>query len=511
MFRNRIRLVGVLAGALVTGLTEQAKADGLDTPAGGVRQVGRGGAWVARADDPLAAFVNPAAMVRNANGVHVGSHLMLREHCFERLGDGGVPVAPGPSLAAAQGPVCADIAPFPNPQLAIQHRIADRVWLGFAAVGPHKHGKASWPDVIRYQNKVGVPNQPHPAPQRYLMLDDDALLVYPTVSVAVALRRNLSLGVGLVWGIAKFQFSNMVAGTGVAPEGFNQDIKSTIDGFDGFIPGLILSALYSPTKRFDIAGTFRYSDAIRATTNLKVQPTYYSSGGDVNAAALSDPSLVTERERAGTFRFDIPMEARLGFRYHQPRASAGYGQPWVAKHGEQVRDAMSQDLFDVEVDLTYANTSAVDRIEIRLGSDIPINLGDGLTVSAPTNADMPRNWRDTLGVRLGGELVAIPDLLAVRAGGFFESKAVADADLSLDFHQGYKAGVGGGATLRLSRFDISAAYQHTFYGALDNGGAGNARGLSGNPDKDFRTDFVVNGGRATGSLDEVALGLTVHY
>jgi long-chain fatty acid transport protein len=511
MLRNRLRAASALAGALATGLAAQAKADGLDTPAGGVVQVGRGGAWVARADDPLAAFVNPAAMVRNPNGVHVGSHLMFREHCFERLGEGGLPVAPGPSLAPAPGPVCADIAPFPNPQVAIQHRLSSRVWLGFAAVGPHKHGKATWPDIARYKSNFHIENQPHPAPQRYLMLDDDALLVNPTVSVAVALRPNLSLGVGLVWGIAKFQFSNMVAGTGVAPERFDQDIKSTIDGFDGFIPGLILSALYSPTRRVDIAGTFRYSDAIRANTNLKVQPVYYTLGGDVNAAALSDPNLVTEREGAATFRFNIPMEARLGFRYHHPRASGGYSQPWVAKHGKPVRDAMSQDLFDVEVDLTYANTSAVDRIEIRLGSDIPINLGPGLTVSAPTNADMPRNWRDTLGVRLGGELVAIPDLLAVRAGGFFESKAVADADLSLDFHQGYKAGVGGGATLRLSRFDISAAYQHTFYGALDNGGAGNARGLSGNPTKGFRTDFVVNGGRATSSLDEVALGVTVHY
>lgn len=507
MTKQRMKVAAAIAGAWVLAGSNEARADGLDTPAAGAMQMGRAGAWVARADDPLAAFVNPAAMVRNPNGVHVGSHLMFREHCFERRGPDGQGVSPGGTLGPAPGPVCADIAPFPNPQVGVQHRIAQRVWIGFAAVGPHKHGKATWPDAISYNNRFNV-SVPHPAPQRYLMLDDEALLVYPTFSVAVALRDNLSLGVGLVWGLAKFKFSNMVAGLGTNPENFGQDIKSTIDGFDGFIPGFILSGLFSPSSRVDLGWTFRYSDAIRSSTNLKVQPNYYTTGG---AVETQNPSPATERENAGTFRFDIPMEARLGVRYRHPRASAGLGQPWVARQGSPVRDAMSSDLFDVEVDLTYANTSAVDDIQIRLGADIPIALGGGLSVSAPTNADMPRNWRDTLGVRLGGEFVAIPDLIAVRAGGFFESKAVADADLSLDFHQGFKAGVGGGATVRLGRFDVTAGYQHTFFGALDNGGNGNAKGLSGDPSKDFRTDFAVNGGRVTASLDEVALGLTVHY
>ena len=135
---------------------------------------------------------------------------------------------------------------------------------------------------------------------------------------------------------------------------------------------------------------------------------------------------------------------------------------------------------------------------------------NGATI--PTNADSPRNWRDVLGVRVGGEYVPIPDLLAVRAGGFFESKGVDDANLSLDFHQGFRAGVAGGLTVRLGVVDIALAYQHTFFGTLDNAGKGTTKATSGDATTDdFRSRQAVNGGSATSSLNEVALGVTLHF
>jgi long-chain fatty acid transport protein len=189
-----------------------------------------------------------------------------------------------------------------------------------------------------------------------------------------------------------------------------------------------------------------------------------------------------------------------------------------ARYGKWARDAMSQDLFDVEVDVTWAHNSAVDVVELRMNPGIRINGTPGFV---PENGDIPHQWKEVIGVRLGGEVIPIPDLLAVRAGGFFESKGQDDAYLNIDFHQGWRAGIATGLTVRLSRFDISAAYQHTFFGALDNGGAGALRGLSGDattgastpddPSDDFRTHQIVNGGRATSSLDEVALGATVRF
>jgi hypothetical protein len=504
-------LTGVLCAAAVTLAAGEVRADGLESPASGTMQLGRGGAWLARADDPLAAFFNPAAMVRNPSGVHLGATLMLRSHCYERRGPDGQPLSPGGGLLSAPDPVCAKIGPFPNPQIGATFHFAKRWAIGIAVVGPHKHGKAVWPDVIQYPNKFGVQDADHPSPQRYLLLEDDALLVYPTVSIGFAILKNLSIGAGFTWGVAKFGFSNMAAAISTPTDDFTKDIKAKISGFDGFIPGFMVSLLYSPTRRIDLAAYYRYSDAIRAAVDLYAQANYYK-GGRVDEQAINDPNNITDVAKAGSFKFQIPMEARLGFRYHHPRSRFaerdGDLPSWVKKHEGWARDALATDLFDVEVDLTWSHNSAAQAVEIHMMEGIHINGTPGYV---PPDASMPRQWRDVVGVRLGGEVVAIPGLLALRAGGFFESKGVDDRYLNLDFHQGYKGGVAGGVTVRAWRFDISAAYQHTFFGALDNGGNGAVHALSGDATTGYRTPQVVNGGRATAKLDEVALGATVHF
>ena len=500
----------VLAPALalfVSGLAVDARADGFDTPAAGVAQMGRGGAWVARADDPLAAFFNPAAMVRNPNGVHVGSHLMVRRQCFERLGADGQPLSPGGGLNAPTDPVCAEIAPFPNPQLGATFRIGRRFAVGLAVVGPHKTGKAAWPDVVSYANKFGIV-APHPAATRYLMLEDDATLAYPTLSAAFAVTSKLSIGAGFVWGLANFGFSNMAPAVSSPSDDFSTDIKAKLSGFDGFVPGVVLSALFSPSKRIDIAGTFRYSDAIRSSIDLYAQSNYYTQGR-VNEDAIRDPANITDVKNAGTFKLQIPMEARLGFRYHKPRyETPSAGQRWLAKHQGAARDAMSEDLFDLEADLTYSQNSAVQSIQVRMNEATRINGTPGYV---PANADVPRRWRDIIGMRVGGEFVLIPDLIALRAGGFFESKGVDDAYVSLDFQQAMKFGVSAGATVRIAMLDVSAGYSHTFFAAQDNHGKGAVHGLAGDATANFRTPQVINGGRQTGDLDEVALGVTAHF
>jgi long-chain fatty acid transport protein len=170
---------------------------------------------------------------------------------------------------------------------------------------------------------------------------------------------------------------------------------------------------------------------------------------------------------------------------------------------------MSEDLFDVALDLTWANNSALDAVKVRFDEGIPVRGTDVGFV--PVNADVPHNWKDVLGVRVGGDVVALPNLLAFRAGGFFETRGQDDASLNLDFHLGWRAGVAAGATVRIGPVDVSAAYQHTFFGTLDNGGDGEIKALSGDASTGFRSVQSVNGGRLESSLDEVALGATLRF
>jgi len=513
--------MGLRAGLLLalTGLAMPAEAsNALDSPEGGVEQVARGGAWLARADDPMATYYNPAAIVRHPNAVHVGAQLMIRSHCFERQDVDGNPVAPRPGFSPPPDPICANAPPFPNPQLGATFRIHRQFALGLAVLAPHTNGNVTWDPTTTYANAFGA-EVPQPSSTRYMLIDSKPLLVLPTLSVAYAPIKELSIGAGFTWGISDLQISNTaepISSVRCAdpnapcpspgnpqPDDFQDDIFAKLSGGDRFIPGFVASVLYSPIRQLDVAAWYRFSDAIRTSIDLEALAPYYNPAGDLNA----NPS-VTDVKDAGRFKLPIPMEARLGLRYHHPRKGAR-SQAWVEKHRGWARDAFSQDLFDVEVDVTWAHNSQIDRVEILLNEAYNVN---GTTGRVPRDASVPHPYKDVVGVRLGGEYIPIPDLLAVRLGGFFESKGIDDEDLFIDFHLSERIGIAGGLSVRLGPVDIAASYQHTFFLALDNGGQGQIKALSGGSDNgDGRSLQAVNGGRATSSLDEVGLGVTYHY
>ena len=531
---RRRRFARAGAGAallLVSGSSAVASAsNGLDSPEVGVVQMSRGGAWLARADNALAAYFNPAAMAFNPSSVHLGLHLMFPSRCYERRGEDGQPVAPGGQLtnpppdevcagddAGETGQAWADregvstIFPFPNPQIAASFRILKQLAVGIAVLGPHAQGVVSWPATISYANAAGF-EQEHPAPQRYMIMEQNAIALFPTVSIAYRPIKQLSFGAGFTWGLAALEFSNMTEITSSppgTPDDFRRDALAKISGFDGFIPGLVASVQWEPSRRFDVAAWYRLSDAIDTRVDLDIWAPFYTNQGLIN-----DDAVKTEVKDAGYFRLAIPMEARIGVRYKHPRQGA-QTQEWVSKYGAWGRDSWSEDVFDVEVDLTWAHNSAVEEIELIFDEAYPINTDSGTAGSIPTNASLPRQWKDVVGVRLGGEVVPIPDLLAVRAGGFFESKGVDDAYLNLDFHLSERVGLALGTGVRLGPVDINLGYQHTFFFDLDNGGKGEVRTITGDQttgtDPPQRTRQTVNGGRASASLDEISLGGTFHF
>src|SRR3954471_18511841 len=99
--RSPLRGAGAaLATTTATTAGSAAASSRIDSPESGVVQVGRGSAWLARADDPLAAYYNPAAMAFQANGVHAGAQFMMANRCFTPLGTDGKPVAAGPGIPA---------------------------------------------------------------------------------------------------------------------------------------------------------------------------------------------------------------------------------------------------------------------------------------------------------------------------------------------------------------------------------------------------------------------------
>ncbi|XXX75363.1 hypothetical protein WMF30_47720 [Sorangium sp. So ce134] len=520
MRRGAAGAAGAAFAAMVAAGAARASS-GLDSPDIGVLQLGRGGAWVARADDPLAAYFNPAGLAAQRSSAHGGVHFIHLAQCFTRLGPDGRPVPPSattaiPAPGGEGGPdpeVCAEGGLFPNPQLAATLRVSDALALGVAVLGPHGVGERAWPESLAYTHpRFGEMTQP--SPQRYLLTSLDALMLMPTLSVGFTPAQGVSIGAGFIWGAAVIDFVNFAEATsGKGGDDFNAhgDLRSRAKAEDLFVPGFVLGARWAATAHLDLGAWFKWQDAVRAKTDLTIESRYWTPAGlkNENPCRSEPPGCnVTEERDAGDLRMPIPMEAKLGLRYHRPRAfSLRPARPSAAEPG--VRDPMVDDLFDVELDFTWANNSAVDAIEVRFREGIPVR---GTVVgTVPPSADVPHRWRDVLGVRLGGDFVVLQNLLALRAGGFYEHKGQDDADLNLDFHLGYRIGVGAGVTARIGPVDISAAFQHTFFGPLDNGGNGRIKAVSGAVPSGYRSIQSVNGGRFESSLDEFGLSGTMRF
>jgi len=354
-----------------------------------------------------------------------------------------------------------------------------------------------------------------------MLVESDALIINPTVSVSYAPLPNLSFGLGFIWGVASIDFVNFTEG--LSPPGgatsstdqfsTNADVRAHLKAKDLFVPGFVLGGLWSANDSLDLGAWFKWQDAIKSESgDLRLESLYWKTGGAKNdnpcAMSPEGPDCnITDAPGVGRLTFRIPMEAKLGVRYHMKRF-APTRPTWAKRENRRVRDPLSEDLFDDEVNFTWAHNSVVDNLELRFQEGIAVR---GTPGSVPVNADVPHMWKDVIGVRLGGDFVVIPNTLALRAGGFFETKGQSDEYLNIDFVASEKMGLGGGATVRLGPVDISAAFQHTFYGTLDNKGKGAVKALSGDAESGYRSRQAINGGILKASLNEFALSGTARF
>lgn len=525
----RLSLLAKLSSSAVTlavlSISATAAAsNAFEIPDHGVEQFGRGGAWVARASDPMAAWFNPAALATQESGVSLGVSLLWTKTCFNRMNANGEPqtITQG-SMTRTYPETCNENSgtPFPNPSLAGNFRINDKLAVGLAVLGPHAGGEATWPDLVEGTDDKGNPASV-PAPTRYMLLKQHGLVVHPAISVGYSVMPDLHLGAGFVWGIASFEFQNIAVSLTQQEEGWSNDIGAKLAAKDLFVPGFILGALWEPTSNIDIGAWFRWSDAIKATGEAEIFGDYYK-GDKVRAESeycelengTTGRQNCTHTPKGETkLKINQPIEAKLGVRYHHPREAA------VKSEGRRVRDPLAEDLFDIEVDFTYARNSVMENLEIRFPPNIPIAWKAGADV--PVNADVAHHFKDVFGVRVGGDYVIMPSKLAVRAGGFFETRGQDPAFANIDFVPAQRFGLTAGATMRFGPVDVNIAGGHVFGSKHDNEGEGDLPALAGTPTGEYtsrttgkttlyRTPFAVNDGWVQQSVTVAQVGATYRF
>lgn len=509
-------------------------------PDNGSEQLARGGAWVARASDPLAAFYNPAGLAGQDTRLILNANLAFKHTCFNRIKATNDTTADGIAPGGAYPQACNEGGTFPNPQIAMTIKVNDRVGVGLALLGPSGVANTSWPEFV--DGKA--------APQRYLLLKANALLLTPTVAIGVRATDWLRVGASFQWGFATAQFSSAsdaLNTDGSPPE--KNDVKATLLAKSYFIPGFTLGAIASPSTMVDIAGWFKWSAPANLTADVATYANYfrpavanggmdnkvvfgYSKEADCAGGTPPGPNGPICGPDKGSVKLVIPMEAKIGVRIHKPVAGADPNR----------RDPVSQDVWDAELDFTWANNSAFDALQIRFPSNpdgsaiIPVNGTGG---KLPGNADQIHAYKDVIGVRLGGDWNALPDRLTVRGGVFAETDGQDPRYQNIDFIGAARFGmaIGGAYRLKLgknpekkSALEISLGFMHMFVATQSNNNP-NGQGLSAlggiecNPSTNnvpgqplctdgrtkFRTNWPVNLGTITNALNVLNVGLAYRF
>jgi hypothetical protein len=561
VLRRRIRharhaLHGVVATtfalATLSGGTREAHASNItEVPDNGSEQMGRGGAWVARASDPLATVFNPAGLAGQASRVTIQSSFIFHNSCFSRIraaNDTSVDL-----LAGGDGRfprVCNDIEPTFNPQFGGTLRVNDRLGIGVLVIGPASSGEKNFPEFV-----ADGSGTLRAAPNRYLLTRQSGIILFPTVGVGYEVIENLRLGLSFGWGFAKVKNAAATAALNSAGQTTDNDVRANLQVRDYFIPRIGAGALWSASPNIDIAGWYQWTDAIRASGDVGTATSYYTAAnarGDDSRVGYGDTIFSDcgtgrpqDEGKCGSgdnakVKLAIPMEAKLGVRYHRPRVVP------AAVEGEAPaktfrRDPLANDLFDVEVDLTWANNSAIDALEVRFPAD-PSGAGrlpvSGITSQIPPNADQTRQFRDVFGIRLGGDFNVLPDQLALRAGAYLETNGGRDQYQHLDFAPSQRIGFALGGTYRIrlgkdpartDAIEIMAGYGHTFFAeqSRTNPNASGLGALAGTPcsgdatpsgpnqcsdgNQRYRTPWPVNLGTITNAMNVINIGAAYRF
>jgi long-chain fatty acid transport protein len=521
----------------------------LEYPDNGSAAFSRGGAWLAVGNEPIATHYNPAGLALQASGFSLEQQLVLPHTCYDRRGPGNTVVGPNDigTQVFQYRPVCNARAGFPNaiPSLAIAFRATRRLGFGIAVVPPATYGAAQGQLPALAQGFDAQANQPKqlPAPYRYMQLEQQTTILFPTVGVGYELFSGFRVGAAFISGIGIVNLSTVgvasLGGDDAQGDHMANDSLTTLRTEDLFIPGVVLSIDWSVSRLLDVAVWGRYLDALRANHgSLDVTQQPFGGNGQLNppcagiagpggpeySGCSSNQSVPNHFPNAvSRFEYRIPPEVRAGIRFHLPRSST---RP-RADTDMPIRDPLHDDLFDVELDGSYTQNSAASEVVVRFQS--ANGLGTLVTkpasVPVPPNADRPTGFIDSFGARLGGQWNAIADLFAVRAGGWLETRSQDPAFLTVAPVGAMRFGFGGGLVVRYHFLDVSVGYQRQLSLGLDNQGDGRLRapaavatgGVLFDPTTQpanvsaanrtvFRTLHAVNGGSVTFDANVLTLG-----
>ena len=295
------------------------------------------------------------------------------------------------------------------------------------------------------------------SPGRYLLVNKTVTAAYLMIGAGYAPTKYLRFGVSVGSGFVNIAYKNVTSLFGGRFD--DQEIVSDVRVTDAFVPRATASVGATPLDSIDLMGSFTWNDDVRAKGNLDVTANGLQAPRGDCASAMPGPHCRVKNVtlKVPYQRYEVVLGARYAKR-HKPR--------------ERAIDPMRDETWDVELNGYWVQTSHVDNFTLDIWNGAPnsaaqrnIQLssapGTGLS-PLPNTATLYHGWRDTYGLRLGGDYNVIPSFLAVRAGLGFESSAVPAKNMNIDYWPVQKFTLSLGATVKLKSWKLHAAYAHVF-------------------------------------------------
>jgi long-subunit fatty acid transport protein len=277
---------------------------------------------------------------------------------------------------------------------------------------------------------------PQDGGERYQMVRREAVILNYTASAAWKRGDRFGVGASLVWvHVPRLVYSLVIDGSPFAgasnPVSSDLDMLATTTGSATFTFNAIVGAWFRPIPAVELGVSGQIVPAtVKTHSRLSVLPLSTSLGTVVltRDGVPADDVSVT---------LPLPLVARAGGRY---RHLVG-----------------TRELYDVELDLEYTTWSRVHRFTVETRG---LQANYGGQVLDISRIDIEKQWRDTVAVRLGGDVAVLPGRWSLRAGMFYETAVAAAATQNVDFPGGQRIGVGAGSSLFFfQRWEVSLAYQ----------------------------------------------------
>lgn len=413
--RAPTRLLASLAALLGLASTPAiAHAGGFEIPDTGARAAGRGGAMAVGVEDLTAMHYNPGALAKQrGTTILYNQNLTFHRAAFTRV------------------PLTADVWGVDQ----TFGRVADKKKLfplGLFAVVGTDFGLKNWTFAagIYGPSAVGHHDYPNYGPQSFQLTKMNILLAYYNVSAAWKWKDVFGIGATIQYvDLVQMKYSLVVDGAASdqlhpvpdSSEGSTQ-LRTDLKLKDHTAATAILGLWYRPHRRVELG------------VSSRVIPVFLKAKGGVGT---DKPTLLTGAAKV-ELPLVLPANLRAGIRYIHEVTKGGKSRRW----------------FDLELDVVYENWKQIQSFDLKFDGTI-----SGMPIGT---VKVPKKWKDTVSVRLGGDFIALPPYLTVRAGGFFETPTQDPEYSHLDFPAFMRGGIGGGLTAGAKGAYFTLGYMHVF-------------------------------------------------